>query len=211
MGADWKDRGFTLLEIVVVLAIIAIVLTLAAPSLRAFSENQKLQAAANSIQTLVLYAREMAATQREATVLVFDFTEGRYWLAKYDALEWGDLAQTVGLGAFGPSAFEDSPTGEEPTISVQETRFGKPRTLPRGVALLRIDVDREGTILSTTSGYEYIAFDTNGLAEPASLYLANVEGRVAVVDVPREAARARVRRLSAEQVAQLGLEVVTAQ
>ncbi|MBT3267969.1 prepilin-type N-terminal cleavage/methylation domain-containing protein [Candidatus Poribacteria bacterium] len=204
-----SDRGFTLVEMLVVLAIMSILLTIGAPSLRAFSEGRKLNAAADSVRGLCLYARDAAMAEGEAFVVVFDFTEQSFWLAKEAALEFGDLSATVGLGALGPDAEEEAAeTGVAvggAAAGLTRGILGRPQDMVKAVVLARIDVDREGAVNTTTVDFDYITFRPDGTAEPASVYFVNTDNRGAVVDVPLAAARTKARRLSQDEMSFAGL------
>jgi prepilin-type N-terminal cleavage/methylation domain-containing protein len=203
------DAGFTLVEVLVVLAIMSILLTIGAPSLKAFSEGRKLNAAADSVRALCLYARDAAMAEGETFVVVFDFSEQSFWLAKETALELGDLAATVGLGALGPEAEDEAAEAGQVSegASAGQTRgiLGRPQQMVKSVVLSRIDVDRQGEVSTTTFDYDYITFRADGTAEPASVYFVNADNRGAVVDIPLAAARTKMRRLSQEELDYAGL------
>lgn len=62
-------QGFTLMELVLVTAITAIMLSLATPYLGRFISNQRLSAAAQTLQLEIMYARAMAISEHRITVL----------------------------------------------------------------------------------------------------------------------------------------------
>ncbi len=139
--------------------------------------------------------------------MVFDLDNQRYWLAHSSALEYGDLTQTIGIGAFeqeddGTSRTSDP--GELPPSRALGV-LGQARDVTHGATLERIDVDREGTVSGTVSGMNYIVFGDQGTAEPSSLYLTDTDGRGVAVDVPRDAARLEVRSLSEDEISELDL------
>jgi len=115
-----RRGGFTLIELMVTLAILAAMLALAAPSFIAFQRNSELRGAANDILAALLTARS-EALKRNANVFVVatdsDWTKG--WTIYVDAdmdLDWtsaGDstlathgalpksVTLTTGAGNFG--------------------------------------------------------------------------------------------------------------
>lgn len=200
------EGGFTLVEMLVVLAIMSILLSVGAPSLKAFSEGRKLNTAADSIRALCLYARDAAMTEGEAFIVVFAFTEQSYWLAKEAALDSGDMSLTTGLGALGPEAEQEAAeSGEVVQAGLTRGVIGRPQSMVKAVQLARIDIDREGAVNTTISDYDFVTFRPDGTAEPASVYLVNADDRGAVVDIPLAAARVRTRRLSDDEMSQAGL------
>jgi type II secretion system protein H len=199
------DRGFTLVEMLVVLAIMSVLLAVGAPSLKAFSQSRKLKTAASSIRSLCIYARDSAMAEGEAYVVVFGFTEQLFWLAQEASLENGDLAQTFGRGAVGPDAQEEMAESGQTSVGLTRGVLGQQENIVNGVQLARIDVDRGGEIVTTITDYDYITFRPDGTAEPASVYLVNREDNGIVVDVPLAAARTKARSLSDQETESAGL------
>lgn len=62
-------RGFTLLELLVVLLIVVIAISMAAPSYRQFVQHERHAKAVNSLQSLYKYARS-EAVKRETTISI---------------------------------------------------------------------------------------------------------------------------------------------
>jgi prepilin-type N-terminal cleavage/methylation domain-containing protein len=223
------EAGFTLVEILVVLAIISLLVGLTSPALKAFSEGRRLRTSAESLQSLCLFARDVAITEQEDHIVVLDGPGQRYWLARASALEWGDLAETEGIGALGPEESETATTGSTTTsgagaaaaggagatstsategVSLRASGIlGQARRLAQGVSIAEIVVDRGGTAEPTTSDMEYIRFYANGTAEPSSVYLVNTEGDGVVLEIPQVAARAGVRKLSDAEMGDRAFDV----
>jgi len=210
-----------MIEVLVVLAIVSILITVTVPSMRAFTEGRRLRTAGDSFKSLCLFERDIASTEGENYIVVLDFENQQYWLAMATALDYNDLSQSVGIGAYGPeqettteSASSDTATTTtntgEVTLNPRVTGIlGQPRSFGQGIVMARLDVDREGAVRSISSNIDYIQFYANGTAEPASVYLLNTNGDAVVVDVPLVAAQTRSRYLTDEELAATGLEVAT--
>ncbi len=73
------SQGFTLIEAMVVVALVAILAALAAPSFITTIANQRVSSAAQELQTLLLFARAEAVYKRTETSVTAD---GQKWEAK---------------------------------------------------------------------------------------------------------------------------------
>lgn len=109
------DRGFTLLELILVMLILSTVLAMAAPSLRGFFASRKTHDTAAQILALTQFARSQAISEGIVYRLTFDTNERTYWLT----------AQQAGL-------FENL-----------ETDFGRIFTLPKDIVMELEDLDSE--------------------------------------------------------------------
>jgi len=75
------DRGFTLVELVVVIVVVAVLATAIVPRLSAGTGSARLRSAASRLLTAARYARDFAVTRRCVCRLGIDSDEGRYGLA----------------------------------------------------------------------------------------------------------------------------------
>ncbi len=79
----WKNRkGFTLLELVVVLFIVALFATLVIPRIGAFLSHGDTNKAIRQIRGLVRYLTGMSASTRTPYRLHYDLDEGRCWVSR---------------------------------------------------------------------------------------------------------------------------------
>lgn len=72
-------QGFTLIEAMVVVALVAILAALAVPSFNTTIANQRVSSAAQEVQTLLLFARAEAVYKRTETTVT---ATGQKWEAK---------------------------------------------------------------------------------------------------------------------------------
>jgi len=79
------SRAFTLVELTVVMAIIAVLAAMIVPQLAGRSSSMELEQAARDLLLAARYAREYAATRRCECQLRIDASAGRYALARADA------------------------------------------------------------------------------------------------------------------------------
>ncbi len=110
-----KDKGFTLLELILVMVILSTVLAMAGPSLRGFFTSRKTHDTASRILSLTQYARSQAITEGIIYRLNFDTLENTYWLTSQ----------------------------QEGTFEELGVEFGRIFTLPKDVVMELEDLDKE--------------------------------------------------------------------
>jgi len=110
-------RGFTLLELILVMVILSTVLAMAAPSLRGFFTSRKTHDTAAQILALTQFARSQAISEGVVYRLNFDTQDRTYWLT----------ARQAGI-------FEEL-----------ETEFGRTFELPKDIVMELEDLDQEDT------------------------------------------------------------------
>lgn len=74
-----KSRGFTLLELVLVLAVLAIIAGMAAPTLRGFVHGRNVPDAAAQLVSLTRWAHTQAIAEGRVYRLNVDPAAGKYW------------------------------------------------------------------------------------------------------------------------------------
>lgn len=110
-----KNKGFTLLELILVMLILSTVLAMAAPSLRGFFTSRKIHDTAAQILALTQLARSQAISEGIIYRLNFDTRERTYWLTAQQS------------GAY----------------KIPQTGFGRKYELPKDMVLELEDVVQE--------------------------------------------------------------------
>jgi prepilin-type N-terminal cleavage/methylation domain-containing protein len=109
-----SQRGFTFLELLTVLALMALLLGLVAPTFYRGWERERLRATLRDLSATLRLARSVAVTERARTRVFVDLEQGRYWLEgggrsgqlpagtrfSQAALVWQDHTQRLGYIAF---------------------------------------------------------------------------------------------------------------
>lgn len=75
-----RPRGFTLIELILVMALLAIAFGVTFPTLRTFFRGRVLDSEAHRLLALTRYAQNRAATEGMSMILWFDAAEGFYGL-----------------------------------------------------------------------------------------------------------------------------------
>jgi prepilin-type N-terminal cleavage/methylation domain-containing protein len=143
IGFSWRHRdneqGFTFLELLTVLALMALLLGLVAPTFYRGWERERLRASLRDLSAVLRLARSMAVTERGQARVFVDLEQGRYWLEgtgrqgqlpagtrfSQAALVWPDQGRRLGYIAFyGDGASSgghldlEGPRGRRYTVNV---------------------------------------------------------------------------------------------
>ena len=162
------ERGFTLIEVLAVVVVIAVLATMAVPRLYGGMGRRRLNTAAARFLTSARYARDFATTRRRACRLTMDVENNRYGLLGQRSPhrrpnEFGALAMGIGRS-------EDLGGG---------IRFGRIRVEPRP--------RRSGT----RQQRDCITFDPMGRADAAVVEITDGRRVVSILVAPHSA-RARM-------------------
>jgi general secretion pathway protein H len=162
-----NHRGFTLLELIVVLMIIGLMSTFVVPKLVGPMANLNLKTASQKISASLRYARSQAASEKTTYVALFDLDKNRLVISNppLPSLAKGDSP------ASDRAAF-DGTRGEPPDNEKDRPGAAKAYDLPDGVKLAK-GVSREGDFLS---GLFRIFFFPSGGSSGGELTVANERG-----------------------------------
>jgi general secretion pathway protein H len=158
----WTCRGFTLLELIVVLLIISLVSAFVVPKLAGPMSNLNLKTASKKIAASLRYARSQAASEKTTYVALFDFDKDRLCIIS-PSLVKGD-SETP------DEASEEQPDGEKGRLIYN---------LPDGVKLEK-GVSKEDEV---DSGSYRIFFFPNGGSGGGEVIVVNKRGRQYKVSV----------------------------
>jgi type IV fimbrial biogenesis protein FimT len=96
---DRLQRGFTIMEMMVAIAILAIMAVVSVPTIRSWIPNQRLRSAANELYTNLQWAKLNAIQKNETWTVSFDPDN-----LKYQILDGSDTSvRTVDLSSYGSS------------------------------------------------------------------------------------------------------------
>jgi len=210
-------RGFSLIELSIVIFIILLMTSATVPWMRTFAESTRLRSAARSIRSLMEFARNSAVTQRIEYVVLFDPSGREYWLSLLAFLD-GESGDTVtdssrtSLSESLASLSDADSTGlseedeEETERAFSRTGgiLGIPKELPNGIEIARVSSPRS---LRVDNAVDYIVFYPDGTAEDFEIYLQSDSGRTFLLSVAEATGRTGIRELTVEEIEELGLGV----
>lgn len=121
-----KKPGFTLVEMLVVLAIIGMLMGISIPFVSGFGKGLRIKTASKSITGVLNLAKSNAMTFRRNYYVAFDVDHGRYWIEDYDgkiydkkhSLPSSVKFQIQGDAVSDPITFEMDKVGFAPDGSV---------------------------------------------------------------------------------------------
>ena len=169
-----NHRGFTLLELIVVLVIIGLMSALVVPKLAGPMSNLDLKTASKKISASLRYARSRAASEKITYVALFDFDKNRLVIinSTIPPLVKGDF-HINNREAFDRTLVEP-PDNEKDRPGGFKTYY-----LPDGVKLAK-GVSREGDF---NSGFFRIFFFPSGGSSGGEITVANERGRQYKINV----------------------------
>jgi len=168
-----RKHGFTLIELVMVMAMITVIAAIVLPRLGYLLPKRRLKSAARSLSSLISLAYGEAIAKNKTYRLYLDAPNSKYWVTEVTRLDEDDdepAAIGIRLGTqfellqyeeHGGNIEEQAPT--EPLFA--------PRELPPGIYFSSVQVQRDPTRLAV--GPQYIEFSPLGSANPAIINLIN--------------------------------------
>ena len=197
--ASNAEEGFSLMEIMVVLAIIAVLSSITMPAMRGFAASRRLHTTARAIADTLTFARDMAITERTTHLVVFDVDNNRYWLASSETFDAQNPAASARV-----STNTAATNGEQVTISRTGGIMGIPKPINQGITIAALVTTHNGTTQQIISGVDYVYFSPTATSEDTIVYLTNVREDTIAITVERATGRSRVQKMSPEQTQTLG-------
>jgi type II secretion system protein H len=156
-----KDKGFSLIEVMVVLILMGLSMVLVTPSLSRFSKAAELKGAAKKISAILRYYRSEAVNQGRVYQVLFDPDLREVWVQRIEEKEEDEAANPVR---------NSNPAAEQQGINsngAKDKSSSKRYTLPKGVDIKEVKADSP----QYPSDYSVIEFYPNGGSNGGTIFL----------------------------------------
>ena len=192
-----------MMELLLVMTIIAVLSAISMPALKGFTATRRLKASAQTIRALLVFARDMAITERTAHLVVLDLDREQCWLASSETFNPQEPLASVLTE--GTTRRQNITAGETVQQGLSRTGgiLGVPQALEQQVTLEAVTTNHNGQTAHASSGVEYVYFSPTASSEDTQIYLQNHQNRVMAVTVEGASGRVRVRQLTDEEIAEL--------
>ena len=167
-----KPKGFTLLELIVVIAMIAVIAAIAFPRLDPFLPQRRLKSAARILSGTITMVYGEAIAKNKTYRLYIDPSDDKYWITEVTTLESEDEPSVIGLTLGTSFELLDYTEGGRDIEETAPTEpMFAPKSLPQGVHFSFVEIG--GAAGSFGPGTKYIEFSPLGIASPATIHLIN--------------------------------------
>lgn len=197
--SEYKD-GFSLVEIMLVLAIIAVLSSISLPAMRGFAASRRLNTSAQAIADTLTFARDMAITEKTTHLVVFNIDSNTYWLASSETFDMQNP-----IASAGRTSTPTRSIGEQTVVSRTGGIMGIPKQLNQGVTIASIVTTHNGVTQQIIAGADYVYFSPTSTSVDTIIYLRNVRDRVMSIAVDATTGRTSIQQLTNEQIHTLGL------
>jgi len=208
-----EKRGFTIMEMLLVLTIIAILSSVSMPLLKGFTATRRLKASAYTVRNLLAFARDMAITGRNAHLVVFDLDRGQYWLASSETFDPRNPLTSVitaqnstVIAAQNRAQSRAALEGIQRGLSRTGGIIGVPHGFEQNVRLVAMVTNHSGRTAQVNSGIEYVYFSPTSTSEETLMYLQNQQNQVMSIAIEAASGRIWVQQLTQQEIEMLGFE-----
>ena len=194
------EEGFSLMEIMLVFAIIAVLSSMSMPAMRGFAASRRLKTSAQAITDTLAFARDIAITEKTTHLVVFDVDSSRYWLASTETFDVQNPIASAGRAANTATS-----ANGQAVISRSSGIMGIPQPISQGITIAALLTAHNGVTQQITSGVDYVYFSPTSTSVDTVVYLRNVRGNAIAITVEATTGRATIQEMSPEQIQTLGL------
>ena len=213
-----SQSGFTITELLLVLVLIGVLSAISMPALKGFTATRRLKASAQTLRSLLTFARDMAITDRTVYLVVFDLDGKRYWLASSETFNPSNplssaltAQNSTALAAIqnniNGTALATGNSAQQNPLSRTSGILGVPHSMEQNVSLDAMVTNHNGRTVQIDSGVTSIHFSPNATSQETLVYLRNSRNQIMSVTVEAASGRVRVRQLAPAEIEMLGFEI----
>ena len=176
--SDRRAAGFTLIEVLLVVAILLITLTLALPRLAQAIEGTRLIFAARTVASAHRYARAMAVLNQQDVAIIYDFESPTLRVVHVKLTSPEPALEAEETGSSGQQSGNAEPSdADAPTYTVEPMLM---RAFDDAVRIERITglPDRQ-----ERSGKQWVEYRPNGMTDSYDVQLADKHGETMTVRI----------------------------
>lgn len=186
------DRGYTLAELLTVIAIVGLSVSIALPAFASLRRSHGLRAATQEIRTIFHLARSRAITRSSNCAVKFSYSGRRWMYAVYDDGD-GDGVRN-----------DDIRSGIDTVFAGAREVLREEHFADIGITGAMKDPDGSGVLSPKSSPVRFnsstlCSFSADGSATPGSIFLTDGDGGMSVVRVYGTTAKIRVLRYHADR------------
>lgn len=212
------QNGFTVTELLLVLVIIGVLSAISMPALKGFAATRRLKSSAYMLRSLLMFARDMAITDRTTYLVVFNLDNGQYWLASSKTFNpsnplssaltaQNSTALAVIQNNINGASLTTGNARQQSSLSRGSGILGVPNSMEQNVTLAAMVRNYNGRMVQADAGVGYIHFSPNATSEETVVYLRNLRNQIMSVTVEAASGRVRVRQLVPAEIEMLGFEI----
>ena len=191
-----SSQGFTLVEVLIVLTIIVLLSTAAAPSFKGFSTSSRLKSDVHAVRDLLGFARDTAITEHVPYFVVFDLDANQYWLADSETF---DVDGEIGILSTNETIATNTIEEQAYTVSRTSMILMRPREVTQGTTIAEISVEHGTQSIQKNTGTDYIYFSPNGSAEDAILIFENSTENLMRISVNSDTANIKIDEIQNDE------------
>lgn len=162
-------RAFTLIELILVLALVALIVSIAIPSLTGFANAQGVVDSADQVMALARWARSESIARAVSFRLNFDPVKKTFWLTVQQGVSFENALQNPqAAGSLGLNTGDTTSTTVFGSVGEES---GRPFTVPQGVTF-------DCMMSPHPDGTYYVEFQPSGRCDPGTIQLKGRGGQV---------------------------------
>jgi type II secretion system protein H len=178
-NAASKFRGFTLVELIMVMAILVLIASVIAPSLRGFGIGRKTNDAARMIVGLAQYARAQSAAEGRVYRMNLDERGHSIWLTTGDAGVFAAPTNDFGTRYSLPDGVQMTVITNPQANSQLNVPPNVQQVTVQGPPLLEQSGSQPNTLMQNqhdTATPTYVEFQPSGRTDPTTIHLSDSLG-----------------------------------